>query len=111
MNQRFTIDGSDALEADLARICERVLGGVQALVPARQLEGLVLGGGYGRGEGGVLRAESGDQPYNDLEFYVFVRGNRLLNTWKYQSFFEEFAQGLSHEAGLHVEFKIDSLTR
>ena len=111
VKHRFTIDGSDALEARLGQTCERVLGGVQALVPAHKLEGLVLGGGYGRGEGGVLRTEAGDEPYNDLEFYVFMRGHRLLNDWKYQSPLAQFAQLLSPEAGLHVEFKIDSLER
>src|ERR1051326_7748575 len=111
MTHRFTIDGSKALEEHLGKICQRILGGVQALVPARKLDALVLGGGYGRGEGGVLRTESGDRPYNDLEFYVFVAGDRLWNAWKYQSALDHFAEILSPEAGLHVEFKIDSLQR
>src|SRR6185437_1721005 len=72
---RFTMDGSDALEKHLARICEKVLGGVRALISENKLEALVLGGGYGRGQGGVLKTNSGDAPYNDLEFYVFLRGN------------------------------------
>src|SRR5215471_21637627 len=111
MNQRFTIDGSQALEARLGQLCQRVLGGVQALIPKRKLEGLVLGGGYGRGEGGVLKTEAGEEPYNDLEFYVFLRGHRLVSEWKFRSMLEEFVDFLSPEAGLHVEFKIESLDR
>src|SRR5438270_14023722 len=79
MRARFTIDGSDGLESHLARICERVRGGLYAIIPPSKIDGVVLGGGYGRGEGGVLKSESGDQSYNDLEFYVFIKGNRLLN--------------------------------
>ena len=65
---RFTVDGSDDLERHLARICEKIAAGLRGLIPPRQLEAVLLGGGYGRGEGGVLRTSAGDRPYNDLEF-------------------------------------------
>ena len=35
------------------------------------LAGVVLGGGYGRGEGGVRHTPQGDKLYNDLDFFVF----------------------------------------
>jgi hypothetical protein len=111
MKMRFTIDGSDALENRLDELCDRVLRGVQEIVPPRELEALVLGGGYGRGEGGVLNTPDGDEPYNDLEFYVFIRGNRLWQTYKNRGVLEQLAAYLSAGAGLHVEFKIDSLAR
>jgi hypothetical protein len=60
-DKRFTLDGSDALEAHLARICEQVRRSVQSLIPAKTLEAIVLGGGYGRGEGGVFKTPAGDQ--------------------------------------------------
>ena len=85
--------------------------GVQALVPAEKLEVVVLGGGYGRGQGGVLKTSSGEAPYNDLEFYVFLRGNRVLNERSYHGILEGLGERLSGEAGLHVEFKVDSLER
>src|ERR1041385_5784575 len=44
--RRFTIDGGDALEKHLAETCQQVLAGIRALVPARHLEAVVLGGGY-----------------------------------------------------------------
>ncbi len=105
----FTLDGSKSLEDRLQRLCGDVLEGVQALLPARALEALVLGGGYGRGEGGVRRTPDGEEPYNDLEFYVFVIGNRLLAERKYRRALQELGERLSPRAGLHVEFKIESL--
>lgn len=81
------------------------------VVPRNKLEGLVLGGGYGRGEGGVLRTKLGDEPYNDLEFYVFMTGNRLWNERIYGQKLRQLGERLSPEAGLHVEFKIDSIPR
>jgi rhamnosyltransferase len=108
---RFTLDGGESLERRLSETCERVLGEVQALVPSNKLEALVLGGGYGRGQGGVLKTDSGDAPYNDLELYVFLRGNRILNEKKYCGALQAIGERLSPEAGLHVEFKVDSLER
>lgn len=39
-----------------------------------KLAAVVLGGGYGRGEGGVCRTAQGDRLYNDLDFFAFSRG-------------------------------------
>src|SRR4051794_23190626 len=81
--QRFTVDGSDELEEHLERTCQTVLAGVLEIVSPQRLEALLLGGGYGRGEGGVLRTETGDRPYNDLEFYVCLRGRHWSNERRY----------------------------
>jgi hypothetical protein len=108
MHKRFTIDGSDELELRLARTCESVASEVCAAVAPRDLVAIALGGGYGRGEGGVWRTEAGDQPYNDLEFYVFMRGNCLWQDRKYKRALEEIGNRLSRTAGLHVEFKVYS---
>ena len=106
---RFTRDGSDSLEWHIARTCDVVLAGVQKIVPSRKLEALMLGGGYGRGEGGVLKTGTGDRPYNDLELYVCVRGNRFFNRWRYEPALHELAESLSPAAGVEVEFKVISL--
>lgn len=106
---RFTRDGSAELESHLARTCDQIRDGIQRIIPARKLEALMLGGGYGRGEGGVLKTESGDRPYNDLEFYICVRGNRWLNDWRYSRALHQLARELSPSAGVELEFKIISL--
>ena len=111
MNKRFTIDGSDALEQRLDSLCREVGDKVRQIIPAAKLKGLVLGGGYGRGEGGVLKTGNGDEPYNDLEFYVFLRGNRLLNQRRYRRALGDLADQLSLNAGIHIEFKCDSIQR
>lgn len=106
--KRFTLDGDNSLEARLAATCANVARAVQQIVPSRKLEALLLGGGYGRGEGGVLRTPEGDQPYNDLEFYVFISGNRFLNRRQFGRSLNHLAPELTRAAGVEVEFHIIS---
>ena len=111
MSARFTLDGSDELEQHLGQVCLQVRDGVRALVPDDKIEGLVLAGGYGRGEGGVLRTAERDAPYNDLEFFVFIRGSTLLNDRRYKKALHQLGEKLTAVAGIEVEFKILSLAK
>jgi hypothetical protein len=106
---RFTVDGSDALETHLAQTCEKIAAGLRGLLPPHKLQAVLLGGGYGRGEGGVWRTAPGDRPYNDLEFYVFLRGNRHLNEWRFGRALHVLGEILTPQAGIEVEFKIAAL--
>ncbi len=103
---RFTVDGSERLEQHLAKICAEVCAGVQEIVSPERLDGLLLGGGYGRGEGGVLQTDDGEKPYNDLEFYVFVRGSTLVAERRFRSALHTLGHELEAYAGVEVEFKI-----
>ena len=62
---------------ELAAFLDGALAGIAADIDARRppkLAQVVLGGGYGRGEGGVLHTPQGDRPYNDLDIFVFSDG-------------------------------------
>ncbi len=106
---RYTLDGNDALEGNLERTCSEIAGGVLGLISRRKLQAIFLGGGYGRGEGGVLRGAGGDRPYNDLEFYVAIEGNRHVNEFLYRRRLDVLGEILTHLADVEVEFKITSL--
>lgn len=108
MRKRFTLDGTEALEQRLASTCRLVRDRILNLLPHGKLEALLLGGGYGRGEGGVFKTDHEDKPYNDMEFYLFLKGNRWWNEHLFSRALADLAHELSPEAGLHVEFKIQS---
>ena len=108
-NQRYTRDGSEALENMLALSCERIGEKVKAIVPESQLEVLILAGGYGRGEGGVFKDGDQDLPYNDLEFFLYIKGSPRLNERKYHDAIHRLEHEMSEEVGIEVEFKISSL--
>jgi len=103
---RYTTDGDASLEAHLDAVCARVRDGVTRIISERELHGILLGGGYGRGEGGVLRTPDGDLPYNDLEFYVFVRGSALPAERRHGAALRELGHALEEFAGIEVEFKL-----
>ena len=64
------------------------------------LVALVLGGGYGRGEGGVLRVSGAELPYNDLDLVLIVRRKTAL-PW-------DALHGIQHKyaslTGIEVDF-------
>ncbi len=63
------------------------------------LEALILGGGYGRGEGGLLRSKQGDRPFNDLDFFLVARRPRQAARWDSASALADLAA----EAGIHLD--------
>jgi hypothetical protein len=111
MTTRFTIDGSDALETELSGLCERARAAILEIIPTRKVKALLLGGGYGRGEGGVLKSPAGDKPYNDLEFYILHPGSDLFAEKLYSSKIHQVAEELTAVAGIEVEFKLLSLQK
>jgi len=60
--------------SEIAELLDAVRRGIAAEAAALKMPKLaeiVLGGGYGRGEGGVQHTPAGDRLYNDLDFFVF----------------------------------------
>jgi Fe-S cluster biosynthesis and repair protein YggX len=108
---RFTRDGSDALEILIGETCEEIGREVTRIVPAEKFQALLLGGGYGRGEGGVLATPDGDAPYNDLEFFLLISGHPRLNERRYGAAIHALEHRMTEKLGIEVEFKILSLEK
>lgn len=111
MKARFTRDGSAALESRIAAICQDVARRLRRILPVSTLEAIALGGGYGRGEGGVLKTPTGDTPYNDVEFFVFVRGSLLLQQHRWGSVLHQIAHEMTEAYGIEIEFKMLTLAK
>ena len=111
MTQRFTVDGSAELEQRLEKWCAGFTADVRQLIAPEILDAVVLGGGYGRGEGGVLRTGEGEAAYNDLEFYIFVRGSLLLRERQIRRKLEDLCHRWSEESGVEFEAKLLTLEK
>ena len=73
-------------------------------LPLPKLAGVVLGGGYGRGEGGVLRTAEGDKLYNDLDFFVFADGAGKDELAKIDHALPKLAEPWEKRLGVAVDF-------
>jgi glycogen(starch) synthase len=83
-HQRFTTDGSAAMEERLANWCAGFAEDVRKIIPAAVLESGRAGRRLWAWRRGRFADRRGDFPYNDLEFYVFVRGPLLLRERQYR---------------------------
>jgi len=102
--------GDDAPE--LRELLDRYLAAMGGRLGASSFVGevafLLLGGGYGRGEGGVyVEKDARRSLYNDLEFYLVLKSG-AADAAAAQWCREESHTG-EHETGIEVEFKILTL--
>lgn len=70
----FTTLGDAAVEAELGEMLRGLRADIAGMQVGSGLVSVVLGGGYGRGDGGVVERGGRQLPYNDLDFFVFTDG-------------------------------------
>lgn len=108
--QRYTVDGGSALEARVDTILAETRAATLNVIPEGMVEGLALCGGYGRGEGGVFVEDDGSESlYNDLEFFLFLKGSPAVNSGRYAAKIHQEAERLTERHGIEVELKISSI--
>ena len=71
---RFTALGGPAIERTAATAAARVRDVVRQAVSPSEYRALVLIGGYGRGEGGVLSTPQGERLHNNMDLLLILRG-------------------------------------
>lgn len=99
MNITYAKDGSQEFNQRLHDSLTRIADQVEADMGAN-LVSLILGGGYGRGEGGVVKKNGMEMPYNDLDFALVVSKKSSIPWDKLNSIRASFAR----ELGIHVDF-------
>ncbi len=95
----YAVSGTGAFNERLGRDLEALTREVRSVL-GPNLSALILGGGYGRGEGGVRRVGGSEYPYNDLDLFLVVK-NRLLLP---QDRLRTLVRTLEDKLGVHVDF-------
>lgn len=101
---RFTVDGSPALEDRIAQDMVDIREAVLSRVSEDDLSGLVLGGGYGRGEGGVFVVDGEERVYNDYDFFVIVPYSSRARRKALMQTLAEVKAAMEPRCGIHVDF-------
>ncbi len=104
-NSRYTLDGSDQFEAriqaDMDLIVSEML---KQITDIKKVKALVLGGGYGRGEGGIALNESGEIPFNDYDFFVITGRISKKVRARLNEEFHDLHEMLTEIIGIDVDF-------
>lgn len=99
MTVTYTRDGSKAFNERLQNALTRIADRVESEM-GDNLVSLILGGGYGRGEGGIILRNGMEMPYNDLDFTLVVKNKSSVPWDRLNVTRNEFAK----ELGIHVDF-------
>ena len=101
---RFTLDGSERLERTIAEDVRMISAAAVNAVGADNLAAVILGGGYGRGEGAVLREGGVESVYNDYDFFVVTPTASRRRNARIAGILRETGKRLEPDVGVHVDF-------
>ncbi len=105
MSPKYTAEYDAAIESEIDSILEGIVSDIEKDRVAVMLEFVALGGGYGRGEGGILKTGSESRLYNDLDFFVITKDSLKPNDITYVNlFFAALSKKLSERVGIDVDF-------
>lgn len=101
---RYTVTGSGTLESMIAEYQEIVVKEVLAVIPPQDLRAIILGGGYGRGEGGVFIENGVEKLFNDFDYFIICRNLPGALVKSYQRKLEPISEKLTAAFGIDVDF-------
>jgi hypothetical protein len=99
VNWQLAEVGSEAFNLELSEVLEAVGQAVKNELGSN-LVALVLGGGYGRGEGGVYLHGGQERPYNDLDFTLLVSSKGLVDEQRLKA----AVHSLEQRVGIDIDF-------
>ncbi|MFH0957910.1 MAG: hypothetical protein V1897_04320, partial [Pseudomonadota bacterium] len=95
----YSPDGSPEFNRWMHETMTRIADEVQQAM-GDNLVALIIGGGYGRGEGGMVVRNGREMPYNDIDFALVVR-NKSKVPW---DILNSISRSFASELTIHVDF-------
>ncbi len=105
INSEYTVYGNPDFDRKIGADMEKIARAVTEAVPEEDLAAVILGGGYGRGEGGVTVGEDGSMAlFNDYDMFVFTTNVPRKRRKYYDVILREVGHKLGEEIGIDVDF-------
>ena len=101
MAGKYTVYG-EQIDSLIDGHCSLISEAVLSVIPENHLEAVVLGGGYGRGEGGVFIENGEEKLYNDYDMFVVIKDG--VKASDYQAKLHQLSGGLEQKCGIDVDF-------
>jgi hypothetical protein len=95
----YSKDGSHKFNKMLHDVCCRIAEDTAAVL-GNNFEALILGGGYGRGEGGIVIKNGTEKPYNDLDLTLIIKNQTSISPASLESVSRKYEEILA----IHVDF-------
>lgn len=100
---RYTIYGTQLVDQLIQRDLRRAVQTLCERWPDQQLTAIVLCGGYGRGEGGVLRKHSQEFPFDDYDLLVVFKALKPKDRAKINLSLGRLAAQISEKTAVPVD--------
>jgi len=104
MTNKYTVYGDSAFDRKIDEDMHKITEAVLKVMPERYLSALILGGGYGRGEGGVFLQDGKMELYNDYDFFVISNDISRSKMQEYHAKLFEVGEELTEKIGIDVDF-------
>ena len=104
-NRPLSASADPELELELVAALRQMHDEISTNSGIPHLSAVVLGGSYGRGEGGCVRDRDGrSHPHNDLDFFVFTSGARKREQRRINAALAEIGRRYARTLGIDVDF-------
>lgn len=104
MKSKYTFDYNDRIEKLLDEVLKNIGNEIGNSPIGDSVKYVVLGGGYGRGEGGVFVSDDGAHLFNDLDFFVISKTDDPKKCEAINAFFADMSPRYSAQLGIDVDF-------
>ena len=105
MKSKYTFVYNEHIEGLLDSVLQKMATQISGSDVCSLVEFVVFGGGYGRGEGGILRTQTEDKLYNDLDFFVLAKDTATTaDMAKIDAFFANLSKEFEPLVEVDVDF-------
>jgi len=101
---KYTVSGGEKIDATIEAHMKTLVSETLNVAGADTLSAIVLGGGYGRGEGGVKIRDGEQCLFNDYDVFLISNGINGGMKKAFNARFRDLATRLSAQFGIEVDF-------
>jgi hypothetical protein len=100
----YTVYGDSAFDKKISTDMELVSKSILSVIPCDDIAAIILGGGYGRGEGGVVIKGNSMSLYNDYDMFLVTNDISKNKKKEYAEKVFEISEKLGEQIGVDVDF-------
>jgi hypothetical protein len=108
MDKHFTLSRNPMAENCIAANLDKIKKLVRTTISEDNLRSLILLGGYGKGEGGIVQTESGLKPHNNFDLMLVTRNMNLLSRRKLEKSLSKTLNALGERLSVGIDISVMS---